>query len=329
MIDEFIGNEETVKIIGDWLSAYYNNPKNVSNKYAIIFGNSGNGKTFLVSILAKLYRVELFYITPDDVTNELDANNIYKSINLKTLDNTTNKLILIDDVDEITESSFKELMFSVPKMSIYPVIYTSKSYYLQKEFIDGSLKKIVLDNKGHVKKTELLKVVKPLTSILEEYLKRKAERIGVKVSDEVLHDIALNSKSVRSAELSLYNQVVNDVLNPEKTKYELLKSISARKLQEPLTRENINMIFKSIKGYDENALRVMLKFAEFEYRIRVKNEDIDPLFVNEMIEPLEKVKFEYEYESSKPVSIESEPEEVIAPKIEKKSNVPTVDKWFT
>jgi chromosomal replication initiation ATPase DnaA len=329
MIDEFVGNKDIVKIIGDWLSVYYEDKNKASNNYAILFGYSGNGKTFLVSLLAKEYRVELFHVTPEDVSSEQDAYNIYKSVNMKTLDNTNYKLILVDDIDEMPKE-YQQIIFDIGKISIYPVIYTSKSYSLSKEFLDGSLKKIVIGNKGNVRKSELLKLTKPLTSILEEHLRKKADEIGITITDEVLHDIALNSKSVRSAELSLYNQMVNEILNPEKTRYELLRSISTRKLQEPLTRININYIFKSIQGYDDDAFRVMLKFAEFEYRIRVKNEEIDPIFVNEMTEKIQNVKFEHEYENNnnhKTPKHELEKPQNVEQKVQQKK-VPTVDEWF-
>jgi hypothetical protein len=336
MLDEFIGNKTTIKCIGDWLSVYYEDRKKATNNYVILFGNSGNGKTFLVSLLAKIYGVELFHITPDDIRSKENAYEIYKSINLATLENTKYKLILIDDVDEI-DSKYLETILEIGKISIYPVIYTSKTYSLPKEFKEDSLKEIILDYKQEVKQKRFLKVIKPLTSELKEHLKTKANELGMNISDAVLHDIALNSKSVRSAELSLYNNAVNELVDPEQTKREILESLPKRKLKYPLTRKNdgpgnIYFIFNSIRGYDDNAFKVMMKFAEFEYRIIVKHEEIDPILVNEMSEPIELVKFEYIYHNNskeKPGINQREPTrpQNVEPKTDTKK-VPSVDKWL-
>ena len=305
MLKDFLGNKETVIVLADWLSTYYHQPTKEIPNYAILFGSSGNGKSYLPTILAKEFGVELFHITPLDMASNDNLNNVIKSINSATLDNAKFKLILIDDID--TYSNFpiryKSRLIEVGKMSKNPVIYTSGTYSLpfnasdsMKEqwsnFIKDSLKKVTRNLEGRIIWSKLLKIEKPSIDDLFNYLKSIS-----KLPDDTLRIIAEGSKSVRSAILSIYNVSVNDLTKGIAIKGDILKSIMHRQLDEPLTRENIDYIFKAIRGYDKNAFDVMMKFAEFDYQMKSKfkkakfNLEIDPIFVNEMKEPVDKVKF--------------------------------------
>lgn len=313
----FSANLNIISFLTNWLQSYYSLDK-PARTYVILFGDSGNGKTYIVEELAKELHVELYKITTDDLQSTNDLSNIMKSVNTQTLSGTHHKLILVDDIDKFSVR-YQTKLIEIASISRYPVIYTSTTFTLPLEFIEGSLK----DN------TNRLRLRKPLTSELFAYLKTLSS-----LPDEKLKEIAQQSKSIRSAVLSLQNESVNDETKKELTKGEFLKSIKERKLAEPLTRKNIHSIFKSIRGYDNNAFQVMSRFAEFEYRIYAKYEEIDPIFVNEMIEPIEKISFEYQNKNH--TETKKEPEKLSLPKqdktlqkVETQKKQPTLDKWFT
>jgi len=272
-LNDFVGNKEAISKIINWLNACYHNEIRETN-YVVLQGVSGNGKTELVLLLAKSFDVALFRITPSDIENQQDLNDFIKSVNITTLEGKKHKLILIDDLDDYSKENQKKL-FELPLVSKHPIIYACKTTYFDKDFLKNGM---------------YVKLKKPLTSELMEHLKTISD-----LPEDKLKEIALESKSFRSAILSVKNASVNELLNPNITKRESLRSINDRKLMEPINRENINFIFKSIKGYDKNALLVMLRFADFDYRIKAKFEEIEPYLVNKMIEPIEKVKLDYVY----------------------------------
>jgi len=128
-----------------------------------------------------------------------------------------------------------------------------------------------------------------LTSELLEYLKS----INNKIPIEVLDKIAKESLSVRSAILSMKTQSINSLNKPEETLGDLFRAVTNRKLNRDLDRHDVQRLFSSIDGYNINCLKVRKKFAEFDYRCCCKYETIDSFFINNMVEPIEKVKFEY------------------------------------
>lgn len=330
-----LGNQDTIEILVDWLNIYYHQPTKEISNYAVLFGSTGNGKTYIPTVLAKEFGVERFRVTADDIESSEDINQILKSINMATLDGAKHKLILIDDID-MYHTRYQTKLFEVGKISKNPVIYTSSTYILPSDFLKGSLKKVIKNAEGRILRSELLKIKKPAISDLYNYLKSIS-----KLPDDTLMNIAEKSKSVRSAVLSTYNLAINDMTECMTTKWELLKSITKRQLEEPLTRDNIGSVFKAIRGYDQNAFDVMLQFSNFDYRLKpefyrrkkskVIEIEIDPMFVNEMKEPIEKIKLSYpkferinntqkkEYEQKKPESNKKE---------QKPKQEPSLGKWI-
>lgn len=330
-----LGNQDTIEILVDWLNIYYHQPTKEISNYAVLFGSTGNGKTYIPTVLAKEFGVERFRVTADDIESSEDINQILKSINMATLDGAKHKLILIDDID-MYHTRYQTKLFEVGKISKNPVIYTSSTYILPSDFLKGSLKKVIKNAEGRILRSELLKIKKPAISDLYNYLKSIS-----KLPDDTLMNIAEKSKSVRSAVLSTYNLAINDMTECMTTKWELLKSITKRQLEEPLTRDNIGFVFKAIRGYDQNAFDVMLQFSNFDYRLKpefyrrkkskVIEIEIDPMFVNEMKKPIEKIKLSYpkferinntqkkEYEQKKPESNKKE---------QKPKQEPSLGKWI-
>jgi len=263
-INDFLGNQTQVKQLCDWLNKFYHEPTSEVQGYAIVYGPSGNGKTLLGKLLANSFEVELMLFTPLDT----NVDDIIKSINMKTLDGMEHKLILIDDLDEFP-SNMKKKLFELSNISNHPIIYTCKGLFFPPEFISKGL---------------VVKIKKPLTTEIYDHLKTISN-----LPPEKLMEIAKDSPSVRSAELSTYNASVNDLTNPTQTNYDVFKNAKARSLSGNLGRGKVAYLFSCIEGYDLDALKVRGKFAEFDYRTKVKFEEIDSYFINYMREPIEKV----------------------------------------
>ena len=280
-LDDFIGNSEQVEKITGWLNDFYSG--NTEIKYVSIVGASGNGKTYLARILADEYEVELMTIGPWDIESRKDLNDFMKSINLASLDLKKTKIILIDCMDEF-HHAYKKRLLEIRDFSIYPVIYTSiKPIGTLKNRQDGLF--ILLERPTNGEMYTLLKKHKKYN-----------------LSDECIRKIAEDSPSVRSALNSLKYGHVNPLIKPYPDRYEIIDSIRKRELKVPITRKNFRWIWESIQGAKSIADLddVMTKFADFNYRIYAKNEDIDPFFVNNMKEPVERIMWQYRLRSRKP-----------------------------
>jgi len=282
-IYDFIGNADQIDKMVAWLNDYYCGNRKI--KFVLIVADTGNGKSYLVHLLSEEYNVEMFEINPLSIRCEYDLNNIIKSINLAPLDGRQ-KLIIIDGIDEF-EKIYVTKLLEVRKISISPIIYIAIKHV-----------RALADKKDGM----VVHIKKPLNGELYSYLKKHNEN---RLADKDLQLIAKNSRSVRSALISLETGVINNPISVYKDRQEILNSIKARNLQVPITRRNIKWIFERIHGVGgieglDDLIAVTERFADFEYRISVKHEKYDriheginPYFVNHMIEPIEKVKLQY------------------------------------
>jgi hypothetical protein len=268
-ISKFIGDFNHVNRLISWLSNFYSGNRSI--RFASIIARSGNGKTFLVELLALDFNVELFHIIPERVICEDDIFNYIKSLNLAPLDGRL-KLILIDDIDEFygLRKKFQKALIDFKDTAIYPIIYTSKK---KLEF---------MDRKNAI--TVYLK--KPTSGELYNLLKEKNTK---GYSDDRLKEIAEKSPSVRSAIHSLYSSDVEDIATPFKTDEEIIYDIKYRQLDRPLNRRLNTLLFNSIKGFDADAYVVMKRIADFDFRLCCYHKNIDHFEVNNTLEPMEKV----------------------------------------
>ena len=330
-ISEFIGsnNFDTVQVLVNWINACYRSPETVETKYAILFGNSGNGKTFLITLLADLFHLQLFRVTPFDIESGTDVYDIIKSVNVSTLEGKKHKLILIDDFTDFKKRYQKQLL-QINEISRYPVVYTMRGYPYDQEFASGSLKGA---------KGRLLKLEKPLTSEVTAYLKKHST-----LPDKELEKIAQESISFRSAILSAKGADINDTLNPWTSQSKVLYSIRDRKLDRMLDRYDVRMLFRAIHEYTDNSLKVMTAIADFDYRLCAKFErvdsvsGIDPWFVNNMEAPIHRMNLRLIYKpkknnnskkSQKKKQQEAKTQTIASKKEPKKQhNAPSLSKWL-
>jgi len=325
--EKYKNKEKYIKKFSNELKNYFDETGKIKN-YCILHGTSGCGKTYLAELLAKEYKIDLLHITPLDINSREDINNFIKSVNIKALFGGDFKLILIDDIQEYRYVYRKELYnIGLEGRSNHPIIYTSRN--LSKtpyDFMKSGL------NTNEVRKG--IKILRPTENDIYKYLKT----FDSDLPDDVLMKISKESKSVRSAVLSLQNSEVNDMINPVQTKYERLNSIKNRDLQEDLDIAMIWYTFNSIRGYDSNSLKVMKIFADFDWRInkyrtitQYAQDPIDKYFINNMLEPIEKVELKYRYVKPKEKPVKDDGKVVITDigiVKESKKNISSIDNWI-
>jgi len=296
-LQTFVGFD-TKKQVVNWLNEFFHKKTEKTKPYCILHGTSGNGKTILPKLLAEEFDAELFYICPLDIQNNTDLNNIIKSLNTQSLTHRK-KIIHVDDVDEFHYNYKSKL---VETISIYPVIYTCNLIKgFSEDFGTNGLRVFMR---------------KPITSEILKFLETISD-----LPIETLDNIARNSKSMRSAVLSTYTGELNELRHPTVSMKEFLWNVKKRDIDDVLNRGKISYIFKSIRGYDSDALKVMNRFADFDYRCRVKFEEIDSYIVNNMIEPIEKI--DMDYESKKKYK-----KNIYQPEKKKSISAPTLEKYF-
>jgi len=341
---EIIGNTKTKNIIDNWLAEFFQGfiqsqcPKcktpvmgksgvlkcsvcghefdYTRKKYIIIYGESGNGKTYICKYFAEKYGVDLFTITPEDILDDNDLNNYVKSINLSSLDGGS-KIILIDDFNEFAGAFGKRVLRTIKEeilLSRFPVIFTCREYPKYDDFVRDSV---------------VVGMYKPFPNQLVPYLKS----INKRLSDQQITEIAEKAKSFRSAETAVLTSFDDEIRIPYLSTKAFLKSINERNLSEPLSIRNIRKVFNSVSGLDDKDILVMERFAYFDYRIRrfkgtlksYENE-VDPFFVNHMKEPIDDVVLQYQYKRMTFNSKNNKNKNIVKPISNDKQ--PSIDGWL-
>jgi len=324
-VNDFVGknNFNTVSTLAKWIENYYFEPDKVKHNYAILIGSSGNGKSYLCELLANSFNIELFRVTPNDITSKEDLYDIIKSVRIKTLSGKQHKLILIDDFDDY-QKVYKNGLIEIGTLSCYPVIYTLKSYpYGLKEFANNSLKN----------NNRFLYVNKPLKSDLMQHFSGK-------LSDEELEDLIEKSVSFRGVMLGITGGA-NELIEAEENVFQVLNSMKKRELNNPIDRKNVKLFFDSVKGdkgSGKNILMVRQALNEYSYRTHVQHETIDPWEINNAETPFEKVSFTPVFRKRKNrnnnIKKEKKTRKKKLPSVEKtkvedvKKKEPSLRKWF-
>ena len=292
-----IGTNAKIKIV-KWINDYIDGKH---NKFLVLYGQSGNGKTFLIKLLAKEAGMEVFTIEPENVNTQEDLNTVIKSIN----SSFGERLILVDDFDFL-KPKFRKKLQEIPKISKYPVVFTSSSWIYDSSFLKDAV---------------VVKLKKPLTSELRQFL------IKLGADYDTADKIASESKSIRSAILSLQNNTVNELTKDLQTRYKTLEDLKSRKLEENINRSNIKWLFNSIRGYNDSALKLMLELAEYDYKIMANFQEIDSFIVNNMSAPVEDVELKQVFKNNKKSVVKMKPPKVVKEK-KKENNFTSIDKFL-
>jgi len=270
----YIGNEEQLNKLIVWLNTYlYHRPK----EFYILHGDHGNGKTLMVEHLAKKFKVDLCKVTCEDVKGKDNLNSCIKQINLCNLNGFGNKkIILLDDIEEFNNNTISKIL----DISIYPVICTTLKY----------------PTDTYSMKYKRLEIKRPRTSQILRILKihQKETGIGKNLKEEQLEYIAKESPSVRSAINSLYTGIVTKHIKPHNNIPKIKKQLVQRELTQNIDRTLLRVLTKNMHCYNENTYKVFNRFCIYDFDLMVRfKESIDSFKVNNMIEPIEHIKWLY------------------------------------
>ena len=267
---QFVGNSDSVAKLARWLNEYFNSKANWTKSYAVVYGDSGNGKTSLVYYLADKFNVDVYRITSDDSTN---INQCLKSLNLQRLGGKLKKIVLVDDINEF--GNHKNVLYNIDNICNYPIIYTNNKYPPE-ELRNGIL----------------IEIKKPRSSQLFNYLKHHQQETGIgkNLDDNIIRKLAEDSISFRSAVNSLYTGYVSENITPCLNISGEKKALPRRALSVDMDYGLLNVFLKNMKCYSDDEFKVFNRFVLFEAEMKSKFKSfIDSYLVNNMLEPIEKI----------------------------------------
>lgn len=234
-IRDFVGNDIEVSELTKWLNEKFHGGS--KKNYAILCGEHGNGKTFLVKGLANSFNVPLYLVDFYNYSDKESLNDLKKTLDVECFGyNHSKKIILVDDIYEFNSYSRKELMNKIPKFTDNPVIFTTskKHYKIPSNFKKNSV---------------FCRLKKPRNAEMVVILSRKAKELGVKLSDSDLLEIARRSPSVRSAIISLYTSTVNDIEVSDYSIYAKLQQIKNKRLKVNISKYLVKLFAQSAYDY--------------------------------------------------------------------------------
>jgi len=269
----YVGNKESKTKLIQWLKEFYTSRQKKTPNYAVLHGPPGNGKTYLVEYLAKIMKLNIHKVTPDD-----NIKDFLKTINICKLDDLhTKKIILIDSLDDFSNT----YIHNIDIVCKYPIIYTSIKY--PPESLRNGL---------------ILSIKKPFTTELFDYLKIKQKELNFNYSDSLLLQIAEQSPSVRSAVNSLYTGIPQQTIYPDTNILTIKKSLVSRSLKQDIDIPLLHALTKN--GIFSNNLQVLKQFADYDVLLRIKyKQSIDNYLVNNMLPPIETLKWYNEQKKPK------------------------------
>lgn len=265
----YIGNINTKNKVIQWLNEYYHS-NNTKLPCIILHGSHGNGKTYLVELLAKQFKVDIYKITADDVATQQNIKDCIQRLNLRKLDGSTEKIILLDSIEEFKSTS---CINKIVQCAHHPVICTTSKYYQPTNFAF---------------KFKNIPVYKPYPNKLYDLL----EQQNTNLTNEQLHHIAQHSPSIRSALNSLHTGEPNTLIDPNNNILGLMRQLPKRAIKQDMNLTDILIISKKINCFTEEGQQIYSRFCIFNADIKIKFKGaIDSFVINNMLEPIEKVQW--------------------------------------
>ncbi|MCS7126231.1 MAG: replication factor C large subunit [Aigarchaeota archaeon] len=192
-VSEVVGNEESVKTFLEWMESWESNKP--TKKAVLLYGPAGVGKTSLVLAYGREHGYDIVEVNASDWRNEEKMKSIVgESSHNATLNGSTKKIILVDEVDGIAGREDAGGISALKKIiseSRVPIVMVANNPWDQKL--------------APVRELSLMIEFKRLskTSITRR-LKEICEKEGIEVSDDLLGKIAERSKGdLRSAIMDL------------------------------------------------------------------------------------------------------------------------------
>jgi len=292
-LKNYIGNSKSVKSVYYWLKAYMYGYKQYIEPYVILYGGSGNGKTFLTKCLAEEYNLDLLLFNADDFDN---INDIEKSINLQSINSRNKKLVVFDDIRYIRN---KRRLYKLYETSNYPVIY-----------IIDNLSKI---DKDFIGEGFVLQIKRPMHFEMRKILEPKVAELNIECKN--LYDISEKCKSVRTALQSILLDYIIEKAPSGDSNYTNVKLMSNRVLREDISWLALKIAFDNIKPINNESLAVMQELSYFDYVVHYlhfkdKRKLLNKIFFNSLPN-IELVKPEYKKKEFKKKEKKKKEEQVV------------------
>jgi len=187
--EEILGNQKQVFEIKKWIK------KNKKGGALIITGPPGSGKTLSVELIARELKYDLIKLDAGDFRNPENIKKLLLSSQQKSL-MSKGKIIFIDELDSVSSSGLKAV-HELIKQSPYPIVTIVDDIYSRK----------LVNIK---KKCDIVKFYKIRQPSLMKFLKKIAEKEGIRTNDIILKKIVATSNGdVRAALNDLESLSVN------------------------------------------------------------------------------------------------------------------------
>jgi len=187
--EEILGNQKQVFEIKKWIK------KNKKGGALIITGPPGSGKTLSVELIARELKYDLIKLDAGDFRNPENIKKLLLSSQQKSL-MSKGKIIFIDELDSVSSSGLKAV-HELIKQSPYPIVTIVDDIYSRK----------LVNIK---KKCDVIKFYKIRQPSLMKFLKKIAEKEGIRTNDIILKKIVATSNGdVRAALNDLESLSVN------------------------------------------------------------------------------------------------------------------------
>ncbi len=176
--EEIKGQDEAVFKIKNFLKSF-----GEKRKAIVLYGTPGTGKTSLAYVAANESNSEIFEINASDLRNKEKMNNILRpAVEQKSL-NKEKKIILVDEVDGISEvdrGGLQELL-DIINYSSCPIIITANDIWDKKFSILR-------------KKCELLQLKEINYSTIKEVISEISNKEGLSVNNDFITELAVKAR---------------------------------------------------------------------------------------------------------------------------------------
>jgi replication factor C large subunit len=234
-LGEIRGQDEAVIKVKDFIKNF-GKKKNA----ILLYGPPGTGKTSLAYAIAKEINSEIFELNASDLRNKGRLKEVLKpAIEQKSLNKET-KIILVDEVDGISDEDYGGLpeLLELIEMSSVPLIITANDIWGKKFNLLR-------------KKCELLQLKEITYNEIKEIILNISRQEGLSINDDFITELSINAKGdLRAAindlqtlsQLKDYFSIILDERNKETDIFNSLRRV----FKEKPTNELLG-IFDSVK----------------------------------------------------------------------------------
>jgi replication factor C large subunit len=235
-LEEIKGQDEAVLKIKDFIKNF-----GKKKKALILYGPPGTGKTSIAHAAANEMNLEIFELNASDLRNREKLKGILKpAVEQKSLEKS-NKIILVDEVDGISQTDYGGLseLLELIEITTYPMIITANDIWDKKFSILR-------------KKAELLQLKEISYDTIKLVISEISKKENLSINDEFFTELAIKAKGdLRAAindlqtlsQLKDYFSIILDERNKETDIFSSMKKIFQEKPSNEMigTFDSVNM----------------------------------------------------------------------------------------